>query len=52
MFVKTTVIEFSICQFGLEEQLLNLVVLMEKENLENELQRLLEQVGKIKTSFS
>ena len=44
-FAKTAVIEFSVTQFGLEEQLLNLVILREKENLENERQRLLEQVA-------
>ena len=47
-FAKTAVIEFSVTQFGLEEQLLNLVILREKENLENERQRLLEQVADLK----
>ncbi|OHT04931.1 Dynein heavy chain family protein [Tritrichomonas foetus] len=47
-FAKTAVIEFSVTQFGLEEQLLNLVILREKENLENERQRLLEQVAELR----
>lgn len=44
-FAKTSVIEFSVTQFDLEEQLLNSVFLRKKENIENERQRLLEQVG-------
>jgi dynein heavy chain len=44
-FAKTVVIKSSVTQLGLEEQLLNLVILREKENLENERQRLLEQVA-------
>ncbi|KAK8835297.1 Dynein heavy chain 5, axonemal [Tritrichomonas musculus] len=50
-FAKTAVIEFSVTQFGLEEQLLNLVILREKENLENERQRLLEQVASLKKTL-
>jgi dynein heavy chain len=42
---RTAVIEFSVTQFGLEEQLLKLVILRKKENLENDRQRLLEQVA-------
>jgi hypothetical protein len=34
-FAETAVFEFSVTQFGLEEQLLNLVILREKDNLEN-----------------
>ncbi|OHT09327.1 Dynein heavy chain family protein [Tritrichomonas foetus] len=50
-FAKTAVIEFSVTQFGLEEQLLNLVILREKENLENERQRLLEQVAALRKTL-
>ncbi|KAH0792655.1 Dynein heavy chain family protein [Histomonas meleagridis] len=50
-FAKTAVIEFSVTQFGLEEQLLNLVILREKENLENERQRLLEQVAELRKTL-
>ena len=50
-FAKTAVIEFSVTQFGLEEQLLNLVILREKENLENERQRLLEQVASLRKTL-
>ena len=47
-FAKCSVIEFSVTQNGLTEQLLNLVILREKESLETERQRLLEQVASLK----
>ena len=47
-FAKCSVIEFSVTQNGLTEQLLNLVVLREKESLETERQRLLAQVASLK----
>jgi dynein heavy chain len=50
-YAKTAVIEFSVTQFGLEEQLLNLVILREKENLENERQRLLEEVAQLRKTL-
>jgi dynein heavy chain len=46
-FAKAPVIDFSDTEFCLEEQLLNLLILREKENLENEQQRLLEQMAEL-----
>lgn len=47
-FSKTAVIELSVPQHGLEEQLQNLAILGEKENLEKEREGLHEQVGELK----
>jgi dynein heavy chain len=46
-FAQTAVIELSVTQFVLEEQLLNFVMLREKDKLENEFQGLLDQVGEL-----
>jgi dynein heavy chain len=47
-FAKTAVIEFSVTQFGLEEQLLNEVIRKERGSVELERQRLLEQVAELR----
>jgi dynein heavy chain len=47
-FAKCSVIEFSVTQNGLQEQLLNLVILREKESLEIQRQTLLANVAGLK----
>ena len=50
-FAKCSVIEFSVTQSGLQEQLLNLVILHEKENIEIQRHTLLATVASLKASL-